>query len=162
MSHGGQGQEELEVPEVPAFPVSPVASAPKVAGSAKGLEVLGRRDRLEVVVALAKKTFFFNRVVVRSFRGWRPRVAREVFHNWCLPAFARKSLPKVPKDIMNRFGPLDLFRHRVPDVVVGNLPQPALDIPSGYGGPAPQTCSPDLFGGSGLRFHRVWVRMPAG
>ena len=35
-------------------------------------------------------------------------------------------------------------------------------IPSGYGGPAPQTCSPDLFGGSGLRFHRVWVRMPAG
>ena len=36
------------------------------------------------------------------------------------------------------------------------------NIPSGYGGPAPQTCSPDLFGGSGLRFHRVWVRMPAG
>ena len=25
-----------------------------------------------------------------------------------------------------------------------------------------QTCNPDLFGGSGLRFHRVWVRMPAG
>ena len=34
--------------------------------------------------------------------------------------------------------------------------------PSGYGGSAPQTCNPDLFGGSGLRFHRVWVRMPAG
>ena len=35
-------------------------------------------------------------------------------------------------------------------------------IPSGYGGSAPQTCNPDLFGWSGLRFHRVWVRMPAG
>ena len=39
---------------------------------------------------------------------------------------------------------------------------PRWRIPSGYGGLAPQTCSPDLFGGSGLRFHRVWVRMPAG
>ena len=35
-------------------------------------------------------------------------------------------------------------------------------IPSGYGGPAPKHAVQTFFGGSGLRFHRVWVRMPAG
>ena len=86
----------------------------------------------------------------------RPRTRARWFRNEgaCVPPYYRAS-PLHGGRVQG-----DLLKTRARACTSEDLQRNA--IPSGYGGPAPQTCSPDLFGGSGLRFHRVWVRMPAG